>query len=137
MEIKSWDKILPPEALDVRIRVFCQEQGFVDEVDETDALARHLVLFEDGEAVGTCRVFCKNDVFFVGRLAVLKPYRSGGRGRLLLSAAEDAVREMGGTAVRLHAQCQAEGFYAASGYAPFGELDEEQGCPHVWMEKSL
>ena len=37
----------------------------------------------------------------------------------------------------LHAQTQAQGFYAANGYEPEGELFMEAGIEHVRMSKDL
>lgn len=137
MEIRCYEKTLPEAAMQIREAVFCREQGFIDEFDEIDGTATHLLLFSDGEAVGTCRVFRKDGEYFLGRLAVLREFRGRGCGRALLLGAEDVAREMGGERLRLHSQLRAKGFYEAIGYMAASEVDEEQGCPHVWMEKSL
>lgn len=124
----------------VRQTVFVEEQGFVDEYDENDPISTHFVLFDDeGAPVATCRVFPKGATqdYYLGRLAVVKPYRGKGIGTRMLREAENYVRSVGGHAVLLHSQSAAEGFYAVCGYTPTGQYDEEQGCPHVWMEKIL
>ena len=129
---------LPQEALAVRIPVFVEEQGFVDEVDEIDTTtATHLVLFAGDTPVGTCRLFPAGDtgMYILGRLAVLKPYRSRGCGSQLITAAEEYVRSIGGIALALHSQCQAQPFYEKNGYTPYGDIEDEQGCPHIWMKK--
>ena len=137
MEIRRYEKTLPEAAMQIREAVFCREQGFIDEFDEIDGTATHLLLLSDGEPVGTCRVFKKDGGYFLGRLAVLREFRARGCGRELLLAAEDVVREKGGESLRLHSQLQAKGFYEAVGYVAASDADEEQGCPHVWMEKAL
>ena len=76
-------------------------------------------------------------IYMIGRLAVRKAYRGQGLGACLLKRAEEEIRKLGGTAARLHAQQRAEGFYAGQGYQAFGGIGYEEGCPHVWMEKSL
>ncbi len=128
---------LPDEALAVRIPVFVDEQGFTDEVDDTDSIAAHLVLFDGDTPIGTCRVFptAESGYYVLGRLAVLREHRGQHCGSILLTAAENYVRSVGGTALTLHSQCQARVFYEKSGYTAYGEIEDEQGCPHIWMKK--
>ncbi len=38
--------------------------------------------------------------------------------------------------MKLHAQCRVKNFYEKSGYQAYGEIDEDEGCPHIWMRKS-
>ncbi|MBQ9780545.1 MAG: GNAT family N-acetyltransferase [Clostridia bacterium] len=131
---------LPEAAMTIRQIVFVEEQGFVDEYDENDPIATHLVMFDGcGAPIATCRVFAKANTkdYFLGRLAVMKAHRGQGIGAHMIRAAEDYVRSVGGRAILLHSQSVAEGFYAACGYVSTGQRDEEQGCPHVWMEKIL
>lgn len=138
MKIKTYQK-LPQDAMKVRQNVFVTEQGFVDEFDAIDSVAVHLVMY-DGEApIATCRVFYKEqpEIYYLGRLAVMKAYRGKHLGADMVFAAEDYVRSVGGACILLHAQCAAAGFYEAVGYTQVGDGDEEQGCPHVWMKKVL
>lgn len=128
---------LPPEASAVRIPVFMEEQGFVDEFDDIDNVATHLILFDDDTPIGTCRIFPAEESgrYILGRLAVLKAYRGQQCGSELIAAAEDYVRSVGGTSLSLHAQCRAQAFYQKSGYTPYGDIEDDQGCPHIWMKK--
>lgn len=49
---------LPQEARALREEVFCGEQGFQEEFDETDRTAHHGLLWDDGgQPVGVCRFF--------------------------------------------------------------------------------
>ncbi|MCM1182771.1 MAG: GNAT family N-acetyltransferase [Roseburia sp.] len=138
MEIKVYTT-LPQEAVSIRKTVFCEEQGFEEEFDSVDAEAVHLLMLEQGEPVGTCRFFWDADrnAYMIGRIAVLKPYRGQARGSALLQAAERQIQERGGTQAHLHAQTQAAAFYSKNGYEAYGEIEYEQGCPHVWMRKRL
>ena len=139
MRIETYEKHLPVEAMTVRNTVFVDEQGFVDEYDEFDGIATHFVMFDGDAPVATCRVFYKDDphVFYLGRLAVMKIYRGKHLGAAMVQAAERYVVSVGCTCILLHSQRAAEGFYASVGYLPHGEPDEEQGCPHIWMKKSM
>lgn len=131
---------IPDCAKEIRQKVFVEEQGFLDEFDETDAAAAHIVLFDkDKLPIATCRVFWEEsmDAYILGRLAVRKEYRGKNIGSAVVREAEQYVKEQGGSCIALHAQCQAAGFYGKLGFREFGESDEEQGCPHVWMKKSI
>ena len=134
-----WYSTLPPEAAAIRQAVFVEEQGFAEEFDTQDADAWHLVLSEDGIAIGTCRLFwdASTKRWILGRLAVLRTYRGRGWGSVLLTEAEHRARSLGATALWLHAQQQAQPFYEKLGYLPVGAPDEEQGCPHRWMRRVL
>ena len=130
---------LPEEACYIRETVFVQEQGFTDEFDKIDVTAAHLVLFVREEPAAGCRVFWDEDMaqFILGRVAVLQQYRGNGLGAAILQAAEAYTREQGGKELHLHAQCRITAFYEACGYDQYGEIEDDQGCPHIWMRKSL
>lgn len=138
MQIKLFQK-LPKEAVAVRTKVFMKEQGFVDEYDQADAAAMHLVAFVDGKPVGTCRFFWdeERNAYVVGRLAALLEYRGKKIGAALLREAERQIGLLGGKSVHLHAQCRAGGFYEKQGYQKMGRVELDEGCPHVWMVKAL
>lgn len=140
MKIETYEKNLPDCAKTIRQVVFEDEQGFVDEFDDTDDVATHFVMFnEDESPVATCRVFWDDErnTYILGRLAVIKEFRHQNIGSLIMQEAEKHISNMGGKTIALHAQCQASGFYRKQGFVGFGIIDDEQGCPHVWMKKTL
>lgn len=128
---------LPDQAKRVRIAVFMQEQGFLDEFDDLDEIATHFVAFDGEDAVATCRTWLSDDGYHLGRLAVLKSHRGQGLGAQMLHEAEVYVRNIGGDSISLHAQCRAEAFYRKSGYSPYGEIDYDEGVEHIHMRKIL
>lgn len=131
---------IPDCAREIRQTVFVEEQGFLDEFDETDAVAVHIVLFDkDQLPIATCRVFWEErmNAYILGRLAVRKEYRGQNIGSTLVREAEQYVKAQGGSCIALHAQCRASEFYGKLGFQAFGAADDEQGCPHVWMKKSI
>lgn len=136
MTIKTYNE-LPAEAAKIREEVFVREQGFREEFDTVDNSAFHVVLFLDGKAVATCRYFSDGDSYKVGRIAVLKNYRGRNFGSSVLLEAEKQIAMLGGRSVILHSQLQACGFYEKLGYVPYGEIEPEEGCPHIWMKKEL
>lgn len=140
MKIITYEKSLPDSAKTIRKTVFEKEQGFVDEFDEIDGIATHFVMYDDEERpIATCRVFQGEEVnaYLLGRLAVIKEYRHHNIGSLMMQEAEKYIRNIGGNSIALHAQCQASGFYEKQGFKQYGNIDEEQGCPHMWMKKTL
>lgn len=133
-------KSLPEEARQIRQTVFVEEQGFHEEFDQTDNAAVHFVAYgEDELPVGTCRVFWDTGMegYVLGRFAVLREYRNKHIGAALIREAEKYVQKAGGKNISLHAQCQVSGFYRKQGFAEYGEVEDEQGCPHVWMKKDM
>ncbi|MFH8292097.1 GNAT family N-acetyltransferase [Streptomyces sp. NPDC018059] len=134
----------------VRKDVFVAEQQVPEELeyDEYDAGAVHvLAVREDGVPLGTGRLLtgaaaaAKNSgdatVGALGRLAVTRAARGLGVGAALVGAIEDAARARGLTAVDLHAQTQALGFYERLGYEAYGPEFPDAGIPHRAMRKAL
>ncbi|RKD93277.1 GNAT family N-acetyltransferase [Halopiger aswanensis] len=135
------------DAFAVRQTVFVEEQGVdedleYDEHDDPDADAVHFVAYAGGQPVGAARLreYETDDGDVVGkveRVAVLESHREAGVGRELMCATEEAARERGFEAIKLHAQTRVEGFYRSLGYESRGEEFDEAGIPHIEMRKSL
>lgn len=139
MKVLVYDNF-PVCAKEIREAVFREEQGFQNEFDEIDHTATHIVLFNEDELpVATCRVFWNKtmNTYTLGRLAVIKKCRGKNIGSAIVREAEKCVQEKGGKSIVLHSQCQAAGFYKKLGYEEFGDIENEEGCPHIWMRKSL
>ena len=49
----------------------------------------------------------------------------------------EAVKELGGREIRLHAQVRAEHFYETLGYQAYGPVEPDEGVLHQWMKKQL
>ena len=126
-------------ALDLRERVFCGEQGvsLAAERDGRDHEALHVVAVEHGQVLGACRVVFDGDLGRFGRMAVEPAARRRGIGRALLAEAERHARKHGAVRMRLHAQAEVQNLYADDGYVTCGAPFEEEGIPHVTMEKTL
>lgn len=138
MEYKIYNQ-LPEEAKALRITVFVDEQGFQEEFDEADNGAVHIVAFDNGKPVATCRIV-KDGIdnrIILGRICVSKELRGKSIGFEMLDYAAERIKEMGENEIYIHSQYQAKGFYEKCGYTAFGELEYEQDCPHIWMKKSI
>ncbi|CAN5528849.1 GNAT family N-acetyltransferase [soil metagenome] len=127
-------------AVELRRRVFCEEQGVspTDELDGHDGAAIHLVAVGEGGAViGTCRLLLRGPICQLSRMAVDPGARGRGVGRALLRAAETEGRATGARYIALHAQLHAQRLYSSSGYVAYGTRFMEAGIEHVAMEKAL
>ena len=129
------------EVMDIRIKVFVDEQGFPleEEKDEYDARAVHALLYDDNhEPAATGRLYIDNDGYWhLGRIAVLKEKRGQQLGDLVMRMLLDKAIGVGAQHFRLSAQKQAEGFYAIYGFTPYGEEYMDHHVPHVDMEATL
>ena len=128
------------EALALRIRVFCDEQGVSRdaETDRYDDRAVHMVGVEGSDVIATCRLlFFDDGECRLGRMVVAADRRGAGVGRGLLAAAHAEAAGRGAREVVLHAQTRAEPFYAGLGYAPEGMRFMEEGIEHVQMRRPL
>ncbi|MBV7694905.1 GNAT family N-acetyltransferase [Streptomyces sp. TRM70350] len=134
----------------VRKEVFVAEQGVPEDVeyDAYDAGALHvLAVREDGVPLGTGRLLYgaaavgktggDPSVGSLGRLAVTRGARGLGVGGARVRAIEDAARARGLSAVDLHAQTHALGFYERLGYVAYGPEFPDAGIPHRAMRRSL
>ena len=127
---------LPQNALLLREEVFLCEQGFEVEKDIIDDIAYHIVIEIDNEVVATCRVFDDNG-WVLGRICVKREWRGRGLGLRIIDEAESFIKKQGGTSIRLHAQKRVVDFYKRCGYIPYGEVDYEEWCEHIWMKKHV
>jgi len=133
---------LAPLARAVRTEVFVLGQNIPQELewDDMDAVSLHaLALVEqpgsaDQEAVGTGRLLPDGHI---GRMAVLSGWRGQGVGGAILRALLQAARSRAMPEVVLHAQIQAQAFYARHGFEPEGPRFMEAGIAHVRMRVRL
>lgn len=135
------------QALAIREIVFIEEQHVPEgiERDAEDAKAYHVLAIQAGHAIGTGRLVMlpsgphgePGTWAQIGRMAVLKAGRKAGVGSMLLTELENEARRRGVTAIVLHAQSYALGFYEKHGYRSVGEPFDEAGIPHIEMQKQL
>ncbi len=132
----------------VRKQVFVVEQRVPEEIeyDAYDAGALHVLAVGSGGPLGTGRLLYGpavlartggEDTGSLGRLAVTAAARGLGVGAALVRAIEDAARARGLSAVDLHAQTHALGFYQRLGYEAYGPEFPDAGIPHRAMRRAL
>lgn len=128
------------KAKEIRLAVFVEEQGvpLEDEFDQFDVLedsCQHILVYHEGEAVGTGRIRYVDDYAKLERICMLKQYRKYGLGSVIISSLEEIAKQTGKNKYKLHAQVQAKGFYEKLGYKGVSDEFEEDGIPHLIMEK--
>lgn len=129
----NW-KELGAAATSIRFAVFVHEQGVPEseELDELDAVCVHAVIYRGSFAIATGRL-CPDGR--IGRMAVLKAFRSLGLGAKILKSLVAAASERGQNETYLHAQLHALGFYARYGFVAEGPEFEEAGIRHRAMRR--
>lgn len=136
MTYKRFDHLCEDAEM-IRRSVFMDEQGFKNEIDDTDNTAVHIVLYDGTDPAAVCRYFKDGDCYHIGRVAVMKSYRGRGIGKVIMDAAENEIRKDGGVKVVISAQTRARDFYEKCGYTAFGEIYLDEFCPHIGMYKNL
>lgn len=129
-------------SMKIRFTVFVDEQNVPPELepDEYDTDALHLLMIEpEGRtAIGTARIVDKgNGIAKIGRVAVLKAWRGGGRGDRLMRAALEAAKAGGYTTAILDAQTYVIPFYEKLGFLAEGPEFDDAGIPHRRMSRPL
>jgi predicted GNAT family N-acyltransferase len=126
-----------PEIVDLRTRVFVEEQGVPPEIeqDDRDATAVHALSRDaDGRLVATGRLLLGDGGrASIGRMATDPAARGRGHGAAVLAELHRQAALRGVTEIELHAQLTARGFYERAGYTAVGDVYEEAGIAHVTM----
>ena len=135
------------EALDVRFRVFVDEQGVPadEEIDGYDATpsgsrALHLLARADGVTAGTARLLLDTPASgpaHLGRVAVLAEWRRHGVGGVLMRRLHDEARARRYRSIEISAQVHAIPFYERLGYLVEGPVYLEAGIEHRAMRFAL
>ena len=126
------------DASNLRNEVFVQEQGFVDEFDFIDDIAWHVTLYVEENCIGVGRVFALDtqpNEFHIGRLAIKKPFRKKGYGRIIMNELEKIAIANMAERIVLSAQVHALDFYRSCGYKKEGDPYLDQHEPHQKMVK--
>ncbi|MCX5382981.1 GNAT family N-acetyltransferase [Streptomyces sp. NBC_00083] len=132
----------------VRQAVFVTEQQVPEDVeyDTYDAVALHVLAVGKAGPLGTGRLLYgpealaktgAAEIGSLGRLAVTAAARGLGVGAALVRAIEAAALDRGLSAVDLHAQTHALGFYERLGYVAYGPEFPDAGIPHRAMRRAL
>lgn len=127
------------DALNIRQKVFVDEEGFHDDEDEDDKTAITCVLYFDSVPIATARlVEIDPETYHLGRVCVIKEMRMKKIGTYLVRFMEVKARSLGARKILLSSQLDKAPFYSSIGYKELtGEVYLDQGYPHVDMGKIL
>lgn len=124
------------QVIEVRRKVFCEEQGYSpeSEPDGFDTMAVYALAFtEEGEPIGTGRLYLDDDRYHIGRVCVLAEHRGQYVGDLIMRMLLYRAQEWHAGSVTLSAQTGCVGFYRRYGFEPYGDLIYDEGRPHRMM----
>lgn len=127
------------------VRVETMVKGFQisleNEFDEGDSLnTQYVLILDDIYPVATCRIHLLEgeNTAKIERVSVLEEYRNKGIGRLLISEAENWIREYGVKKIIITSRDEAVGFYEALGYQPnYNEKIDAGIFEIIYTEKIL
>ena len=124
------------ELAELRRRVFIEEQGVPVELewDGLDETARHVLVRQEGQAVGCARLLPNGKI---GRMAILPSWRGRGIGHSMLHVILQHLRAEGIPEARLSAQTHAIPFYEKCGFKVCSEVYDDAGIPHRDMQLKL
>lgn len=129
------------DLIKVRTEVFMQEQqvSAADEWDGLDEQAIHfLALTANGDAIGCARLLHETsgekNLFHIGRVAILKPFRNQGIGyQLMQFVIAHCKKNAPENDIYLHAQTARRHFYETLGFIGEGNEFIDAGIPHISM----
>ncbi len=121
-------------ALRLRAEVFVVEQrcAYLD-LDGVDLVATHVLGWEGDDLVACARVHQEDGAARISRVATSPAARGRGLGHAVVRA---CLAHVGARPCFLHAQDHLREFYAAHGFHVVGDVFDEDGIPHVRMERS-
>lgn len=139
--VKSFSQLSADELFDIlslRAKVFVVEQKCAyQDPDEHDKAALHVWLSDEGEIKAYLRILPAGAVYgsvTIGR--VISDERGCGLGKKLMAEGVRIAREkFGAEKIVVAAQVYAKGFYEKCGFRQVSDAFDEDGIPHIMMEK--
>lgn len=127
------------EAMQLRQRVFVVEQNCIfQDADGIDMHSWHgLGYLPNGELGAYARIVPPGKAFdfpSIGRVVTTPALRGKNCGHELMQQAMTRTAKLfPGSEIKIGAQAHLQGFYARFGFAPVGELYDEDGISHIHM----
>lgn len=121
--------------LNIREIVFVHEQNVPREleIDEHDKCAIHFIVLNEDDIIGTARLVISDKKGKIGRMCILKEYRSKGIGSKLINKIIEYSKTIGLKYLYLNAQKNAISFYKKNGFIVKGYEFMDAGIPHKRM----
>ncbi|MTI67930.1 MAG: GNAT family N-acetyltransferase [Firmicutes bacterium] len=127
------------DAHKVRTLVFIKEQKVSKEVemDGLDKDSYHVIVYENNLPIATGRLLKKDNIYSIGRVAVIKDYRHKNYGKIVMDELIKKAKDLGVKEVFIHSQLHAKKFYEKLGFKPFGKVYKEANIKHISMKKKI
>ena len=124
------------EICKIGFEVFVDEQNVPEEleIDGLDDEAKHVLIYNNDEPIGTGRILSDGHI---GRVAVLKKYRGLGIGKSVMQELIKWALENNLKKLWLSSQWHAHSFYLDLDFVCEGEIYEEAGIEHIKMYRML
>jgi predicted GNAT family N-acyltransferase len=124
---------------EIRKTVFVEEQNIPieNEMDGLDAECFHIVLFNETAPAGSGRLYIKNDIARLGRVAVLKGARGKGYASVICKALIDIAKREKSKCITLDSQAYVSSLYEKLGFIRDGDEFMEEGIPHFKMDMDI
>lgn len=132
--------------LKLRQQIFIIEQTCIfPDIDGLDPLCRHVIACDGDDVLTAARIVApgidpdhveQGDRPAIGRVVTSKRLRGQGIGREVMRRVIDVcTRDFAGKPIYLNAQLYLKAFYESLGFVQFGDEYEEDGIPHISMER--
>lgn len=125
------------EIMKARVKVFVVEQNCpYQEVDEKDAVARHIYLKDQEKVVAYTRIVPHEDANYLsfGRVLVDKSYRKEHLGKRIVAETLAEIKRLEPQRpVKISAQNYLRGFYGSFGFQAVSDVYLEDNIPHLDM----
>ncbi len=139
--IKNFGELSTNELFEIyrlRAKVFVVEQDCAyQDVDEKDLKAIHLMMRNEKELIGYCRLLPPGISYpepSIGRVVVEKEYRHKGAGReLMVKSLSETTEQFGHPEIVISAQTYLRQFYESLGFVAEGDVYPEDDIPHIRM----
>ncbi len=122
----------------LRKKVFSEELGMPDIMDEFEDKSYHFVGYDKAVQVGVARLTKIDEKnFTISFVAVKDDYRRQYVGDLIMRALQDKAVSLGGVYITIVSPDSVKGFFEFEGYEQTGEEFLEDGKKFIKMKKDL
>jgi predicted GNAT family N-acyltransferase len=120
-------------AFNIRREVFIKEQGIPEdlEFDKFDTYAKHFVVYDAEEIIGTARLLYGTSFVKIQRVAILSNQRKKGAGKYMMGYLLERLKDDKQKMILIDAQTRSEKFYQKFGFKRMGSEFKDCGIPHV------
>ncbi len=112
------------EAKALRTAVFVKEEGFESEEEFTsdDEMAMHVVVYKEGNPVGTGRLWFDGKSFRIGKVCVLKEHRGEKIGDMIVRLLLDRALNVNAPSIRVNSRVNLCDSLSKFGFERVGEV---------------